>query len=485
MKTHTKQITSFRFLVIIFTALLNIWICGGLYAETVAGTTEFFINHTLKFPGSYSILLNAENNIFEINSCIKTKEPLPKFKIVPAGLSVRFSPLLYGSPKKYYPALSFFFGNLHYAAFLKDCSNPAFPVQKPSSSGIQFFPKNFIKCSASGNYISKAVEFSLNNFNLFLLAEQKEKAEKPRFHVSAAYKTQDINGGNTSLACNFYSVFFPNAYSEFDSTYKNYNSLYSGIFLFSTETYYGDYAFMCLGSLSLSYKTAKPLLASRMEFNFFKDYAGFDAGFSLEQKNFLGLKGKTQKEHIAFFFRPQFITRLFKINTIYNFSADYKEREKKHFSHSGGFDFKIGNLNYLFKTYLFYEKELWNLKSDFSIKKVRSWQELFLVGCTFNFEHKKKNPFIIKSYAVNTEFKINCGKFVKLGITGNVSQKNIVVSKKKQPSIFEWKKPDIESSLYIEAAKKINGFSHSIKSEFKFTNIKPFVYFSLGYKIKK
>lgn len=487
MKTHTKKIIPFRLSIILLAALMQIAMCGGLYAETIAGTTEFFIDQTLQFPGSYTILLHAENNIFEIHSRIKTKEPLPKFKIVPAGLSLRFSPLLYGTSKKYYPALSFFFGNLHYAAFLKDCAHPAFSVQKPSSSGIQLFPKNYITCSASGNDISKAVEFSLHNFNFFLLAEQKEQSEKARFHLSASYKTQDLHGGNTALALNFYSVFFPDAYSEFDSTYKNYHSLYSGIFLISTETYSGDYAFMCLGSLSLPYKTAKPLFAGRMEFNFFKDYAGFDTGFSAAQKNFWGLKGKSQKEHIAFFFRPQCITRLFKIHAIYNFSAEYEEKKKtqKDFFHSGGIDFKIGNSNYFFKTLLFYEKELWNLKSNFSIKKVRQWQELFLLGCTFNFEHKKKNPFIIKTYAVNAEFKINCGKFVKLGITGEVSQKNIAVSKKNQPAILTWKKPELESTIYIEAAKKINGFSHSIKSEFKFTNIKPFVRFSLGYKLKK
>ncbi|AGT44219.1 hypothetical protein [Treponema pedis] len=473
------------------------------YTENTDGMTKFFIDQTVKYPGSYDLITGAETEFFEINAHLKTENPLPKFQLNLDGFSARFSPILYRERKKNIPALSFFFGSLNKAAFLNLFSAPVFTVQKPSSRGIKFFPKHFVSCSTSKKDTSCAAELSLKNFNLLLLAEKEAKIEKADIHLCAAYKIDDLTDGNISLGLAFYSSFFPDAYSKFYSESKRYNGLYSGEIIFSAETDYGEYSVLGLGSLAVPSKNSKqglsankikPSIAGRIEFDFFKDYAGFDAGISLKQKDFSGVKGKTQKEVIAGFFRPKIIIDIFKLEAVYNFSKQYgkKKQDKLEYFHSGGLDLKIGNSNYIFKTGMFYENTEWDFTAKFEIRKLKFWQDIFILGTKFTFENKEKNPFIIKNYSVNSSFKINFGKDIKAGIEGELSQKNISAVKthkinhkiKVKKSFIEWQKLKAEGGLFFEAVKELRRFEHSVKAEIKFTAEKPFYNLVLRYKIK-
>ena len=460
------------------------------YAENSAKTVDFFIGQTVTYPGNYNLTTGSENIFFEINAHIKTKKPLPNSTFLLNGFSVRFSPVLYKEKKKTVPVLSVFFGGLNKAAFIRQFSEPIFSNQKPSAGGIKFFPKNFINCSNSKKDISRALEVCLKNFNLMVLTEQENFAEKADIHLCAAYKAEDLTDGSTSVGAAFYTSIFPNHYAKFVPESKNYNMLYSGEVIFLTETDHGEFSVLGLGTLNLPHKAHKPALAGRAEFDFFKDYAGFDSGISLRQKEFSGVKGKTQEETLSLFFRPKFISRIFKITAIYNFLKQYNKQNELSYVHSSGFDLKIGNSNYAFKTKLFYETE-WDWDTQFEIKKAAFWQEAFLLGCKFNFENKKENPFVVRNYSVNTAFKINCGKIVQLGCAGKIGRKNIRVLKtvgkgkeKTKNTSIEWQKIKAEGSLYIEVSKKLKRFEHSAKAEITFLTEKPFYSFSLEYKIK-
>lgn len=490
MKINIKKI---KFNVFKKTAfvLFVLWITGlNLSAENLLGTTGFSFEQNIKYPGGYTVFANIGNNIFEGNFGakidLKTLNDFKNSKLMQDGFALRFTPVLYQKENKYKPALSFFLGRINSASILQEIANPIFSVQRPSSTGIKFLPKNFIKCTNSGNDISKAIELSLNNFNFFVLAKQKSSHKKSDIHLGAVYKTQDLNDGNTSLGFTFYSKFFPSAYGLFDVNNKNYNAVYSGQILFLTESFYGDYAIELAGALSVPYSTKKISAAGKFEFNFFKDYLGFDTGFSLSQKDFYLPKSnssaETQKEVLAFFVKPKFSFKLFKFNAVYNFSMDNVGSK---LTHSGGFDFKVGNANYILKTALFYQKDVWETTANFSIKKLQPWQELFSIGAKVNCVDKQKNSYIIKNYSIGTEFKIAFSKKLKLGLSGKVSQKNMETTKKKMPKIIVWQKPIFEGEVYFTLLQKHKYFSHSFKAEIKALTSKPFFQLNLGYKLSK
>ena len=92
---------------------------------------------------------------------------------------------------------------------------------------------------------------------------------------------------------------------------------------------------------------------------------------------------------------------------------------------------------------------------------------------------------MVRLYSADALLKINCGGGVKLGVSGDFSQKNAVVKKRKKPPVIQWKEPEFEAGLLLEYGKKLKYIKHSLKTEFTVKGPKPHFLFSILYKISK
>ena len=137
------------------------------------------------------------------------------------------------------------------------------------------------------------------------------------------------------------------------------------------------------------------------------------------------------------------------------------------------------------KTGFFYEKEKWQAGAVFKLKKAAFWHEVFSVSTKFVLEDKSVNPFVVRLYSADALLKINCGGGVQLGGSGDFSQKNVVVKRRKKPPVIQWKEPEFEAGVLLEYGKKLKYIKHSLKTEFTVKGPKPHFLFSILYKISK
>lgn len=459
------------------------------HSENPFELKTFFVESALKYPWNYTLTAGINTAAVETLARVKMDGKRSGIPLQPYSLGIRFTPLFYTVKKKLIPALSFYYGGINKAGFMTAFSARTLPLQRPSSAGMQFFPKNTLKLSAVNRDISYGAELSLNNFNVTVLAEQEYTVKWPDLHFSALYKTKDLKNGDISTGLVLYSSLYLDPYSQFAVKNPRYNGLFGSRFLFSALTDHGSYKLLFSGSANMPYEKLKPSFAGTAEFGFLGGYAGFNTGFRARERDFSAAYGKAYTETAVFFFQPKLIFGSFKIDGVYDLVRFYEKKVKKQYEkkyrHAGGIDFGFSNSLIVCKTGFFYEKEKWQAEAVFKLKKAAFWHEVFSVSTKFVLEDKTVNPFVVRLYSADALLKINCGGGVKLGVSGDFSQKNAVVKKRKKPPVTQWKEPEFEAGLLLEYGKKLKYIKHSLKTEFTVKGPKPHFLFSILYKISK
>ncbi len=458
-------------------------------SENPFEVSSFFIENGIMYPWNYTLTAGINTAAVEALARVKTDGKRSGIPLQPHSLGIRFTPLFYTVNKMLIPALSFYYGAINKAGFMTAFSARTLPLQRPSSAGIRFFPKNTLKLSAANRDISYGLELSLNNFNVMVLAEQEYTVKWPDLHFSALYKTKNLKNGDISAGLALYSSLYLDLYSQFAVKNPRYNGLFGSRFLFSALTDHGSYKLLFSGSVNVPYENPKPRFAGTAEFGFLGGYAGFNMGLRARERDFSAVYGKAHTETAVFFFQPKLIFGSFKMDGVYNVVRFYEKQskvqyEKKH-RHAGGIDFGFSDSLIVFKTGFFYEKEKWQAEAVFKLKKAAFWHEVFSVHTKFVLEDKTMNPFVVHSYSADMLFKINCGRGVKLGFSGDFSQKNAVIKRRKKLPVIQWKKPEFETGLLLEYGKKLKYIKHSLKAEFAVKGPEPHFLFSIVYKISK
>lgn len=460
---------------------LSVFLCFNKgYADSLTKHTDFFIEQIFKYPYVYSISAGVNNPVYEGRVSIKTIEENSKITLFPDVLSLRFSPLFYKDKKKIIPALSFFFGGLNKANFIKICSEPAFSSMTTSYSGIKFLPDRLIKISAANKFISAGAELNLKNFNFAFFTEKNSTYAWNDLNFCFAYGTEDLYDGNIGLGIVLYSSLYHDLYTKFTDKTPQYHQIYSSMLNFYHLTENGEYRILLLGSLKKPYKNKKINSAGRAEFDFLWYYFGLNTGVSLQNDNFSDEAGSRPQNSFVYFVQPKLLMDLIQVKGLYNI---YRKKNIELLCHYGGLDINIAGKNIEFNTGLFYKDEKWSTDLEFKLKKTALWQELFSVKCKFIFENKKKNPFILKQYSSDFVFKVRFYKNIQTGITFSLAQAASVRNKNNLPPSAKWNKPTIESSVYFKYSLKRSIFNHSFSAEIKIKSENPKIGFALAYKI--
>ncbi len=513
MRTY-KKIIKFIILCTVFFCELDVHKLNAEDGINYANVfmPKFSINQklakTIKGNGFYSASIDLNAPAFGIYTKLKSFNTLPRdLRLLNEAFSFRFSPLYYIDDKQIKPALSFFYGTINMSSSIKKLIEPDLKIKGTSYSGIKFFPDNFLKNSrASKKDISKACEFSIKNFNVFILTEQSSKKKASNIHFGLAYKNRNIKNGDINFALAFYSCLYPNLnlkpYDKF--SFLNYNQVYAGEVTLITEHKNKRYKLSSSGAVNLptaynqkisllkkkykhkakNLKKEKIAAHGKFEFNYLGDYLLLNTGIALKDKDFFNIKRKKQKEVLIFYMQPKIILGNFEIKTVYNLSKNYNFPKKKKSTsskkpysifHSGGIDLKFRNSNYTLSSGLFYQKKNYTSNLSFKIRDLAYWQNLFLLEFKVLLQDKKINPLILKKYSGKMEMKFNCSQNLKLALFGKLEH----AYKTYKPNKIKY-----DTGAGIEYTKKLKLIKHSLNAKLGIKNTtKEAFYFSISYKL--
>ncbi len=492
--------------VILLTVLLANLCLQNLNAEENISLSDFFMpNFTLRqsieYRGFASTDLKLSSPVLSNFVKIKTADVVPKLKLRTEGFALRFSPLLYQEKKEFKPALSFFYGGLNIAGYIKKFTNPDFSIKDTNYSGIRFFPDNLIETTNAKKEVSKACEFSIKNFNAIILAEQKIRSKWATLHFAFVYKSKNLQrnkNNNTEFGISLYSCLYPSLHSKLKVFLPNYNQVYVADAIFINENKTGKYKLKLSGGLNLASgdnkeikknkakllktKIEKPTFNSNFEFNYIGKYFSLNTGVQIKQKDFFTISRKKTKEKMLTFFQAKAYIGIFEFSSIYNFSQNYNFKNQKNYNlHSGGISLNLTDKKYSIKSHFFYKQDKYFTSVDLAIKDLAYWQNLIFADCKFILEDKKHNPFVIKKYASNFLFKINCTENIKVEFFTKIEQENKVIKEKNQLPRITWQKLKSNIGIGLDYEENYKFIKHKLDVKIGIKNFKEDFFFKLRY----